>query len=90
MEGGVVDADGLFRRADIEIELAHLVLRLARRVEAEGRQPDGQAKVLAWFEGASVELMERVAVTDRPFAGRRLAQIGETIAGISGSSGAFP
>lgn len=87
MDSGEDNADGLLRRADIEIELAHLVLRLARRVDTDGHRPEGRAITLSWFQGCAEELLERVAAADRNFVERRLAHIAETIAGVNGGSG---
>ena len=86
MDSGQDNADGLLRRADIEIELAHLVLRLARRVDMDGHRPEGRATTLTWFQGCAEELLERVAAADRHLVERRLAHISETIAGIDGGS----
>ena len=88
MARGEDNADGLLRRADIEIEHAHLVLRLARRVDTDGHRPDGRATTLNWFQGCTEELLERVTAADRHFVERRLAHIAETIAGIDSGAGA--
>lgn len=81
MQQGPDDGDGLLSRAEVEIELARLVLSVTRRQEAAaGESPD--AEFIAWFERAAVDLVGRVAPEERPFVLSRLQQIGLSNAGL--------
>lgn len=74
------EGDGLLSRAELEIELARLVLAI------EGRRPDADAPapddLVAWFERTGTELLERVAPSLRPFGLQRLQQIARSNAGL--------
>lgn len=86
MDESIEPADGLLRRSDIEIELAHLVLRLSRRVDTDGDDAEARQRLVTWFDGAADELVQRTSAADQPFVEQRLEQIGKTIAGIDSRS----
>lgn len=79
--------DGLLSRAELEIELARLVLAVARC------QPSAQVETLdwpRWFETASADLVDRVSPELRPFCIERLHQLAEACSGTADSLPQLP
>ncbi|MGY3264397.1 hypothetical protein ACVWZN_000470 [Lysobacter sp. HA35] len=77
------NGDGLLSRAELEIELARLVLAVERKHPvAEGEAPVSEA-FATWFESTSVDLLGRVGPEMRPFCLERLQQIAQSNAGLS-------
>jgi hypothetical protein len=77
------DGDGLLSRAELEIELARLVLAVERRHPvADGDAPVSDA-FTTWFEHTAGDLLGRVSPDLRPFCLERLQQIAQTNAGLA-------
>lgn len=76
------DGDGLLSRAELEIELARLVLAVERKRPAAepGDQPPDA--LVQWFEHAATDLLDRVSPDLRPFCMERLQQIALSNAGL--------
>lgn len=74
--------DGLLSRAELEIELARLVLKVERSRPPEGAEAPALAAFAAWYEGIGGDLLERVAPELRPFCLERLQQIAQASAGL--------
>lgn len=70
------DADGLLSRAELEIELARLVLAVERKRPAADGPPEQSAEFARWFEEVGTDLASRIAPDLRPFCLERLQQIG--------------
>ena len=82
MELGQVEGDGLLSRAEMEIELARLVLQVDRRRAAAAGNDTPEPAFVAWFEEAALELLQRVAPDLRPFVLERLGDIAQSNAGL--------
>lgn len=76
------DGDGLLSRADLEIELARLVLAVERRRPGEDADPDAHGAFALWFEQLGADLIGRIAPDLRPFCLERLQQIAVTNGGL--------
>lgn len=73
--------DGLLGLLDLEIELARVVWRLARRVNDEACEVDGEPRVLSWFERAALDLVQRAAPEHRVFLTDRLHEVARSLSG---------
>lgn len=78
MQSAHDEGDGLLSRADLELELARLVIATERRRDAQGRAEPPDARFVAWFEAKSIDVLSRIAPDLRPFALERLQQIAAT------------
>lgn len=77
MDGASEAGDGLLNRGELEIELAYFALRLARR-----NDPALQATVGSWIQAEATALVARVMPEHRPWAGDRVRQLAQSIAGV--------
>lgn len=74
------DGDGLLSRAELEIELARLVLAVAR---CQPSAQDPSLEWARWFESTSADLVDRISPELRPFCIERLQQLAEACPGIA-------
>lgn len=78
-----LDGDGLLSRAELEIELARVVLAVERKHPvADGNTP-ASAALTAWFEETAADLLGRVSPPLLPFCLERLQQIAASNAGLA-------
>ena len=76
------DCGGLLSRAELEIELARLVLAVEGRWPGvDAREPAPQ-DLAAWFERKGTDLLDRLAPSLRPFCLERLQQMARSNAGL--------
>ena len=76
------DRGGLLSRAELEIELARLVLAVEGRwpgIEAGAPAPQD---LVAWLERTGTDLLDRLPPNLRPFCLERLQQIARSNAGL--------
>ena len=76
------DGDGLLSRAELEIELARLVLAVERKRAGGNAHEPAPEELAAWFERTGTDLLERLAPELRPFCLERLQQIARSNAGL--------
>lgn len=76
------EGDGLLSSAELEIELARLVIALEReRPSAEAGEP-AKRDFIAWYERTGANILERLAPSLRPLCLERLQQIALSNAGL--------
>lgn len=78
MQDDLEVGDGLLDRQELEIELAHFALRLARRMGDSAHA----ATVGAWIQDEATALILRVMPKERPRAGDRVRQLAQSLAGV--------